>query len=155
GGLRGAAVRRDAGWRRGRRPDVPADRDDHHRSSRGNAQLDRPGRGHGPRSLPGGLRARTAQPFPGGAVVPDAGDPRGGGGGPRRGLQPAHPGQPVPGGGRGGPALGDHVPGGGDERATDRDLTTRAGRGRNWSAPGGRRAVDSAALTLLLWETRG
>ena len=94
------------------------------------AQLDRPGRGHGPRSLPGGLRARTARPFPAGAVVPDAGDPRRGGRGPRRGLQPAHPGLRDPGSGRGSPALGDHVPGGSDERATDRDLTTRDGRGR-------------------------
>src|SRR5271170_7806782 len=50
-----------------RRPDVPADRDHHRRPRRGDAQLDRPGRGFGPRSLPGGLRARTAQPFPGGA----------------------------------------------------------------------------------------
>ena len=33
-----------------------------------------------------------------------------------------------PGSRRDGPALGDHVPGGSDERATDRDLTTR----RNW-----------------------
>ncbi len=32
---------------------------------------------------------------------------------------------PSPGSGRGGPALGDHVPGGGDECATDRDLTSR------------------------------
>ena len=52
-----------------------------------------------------------------------AGDPRRGGRGPRRGLQPAHPGLRDPGSGRGGPALGDHVPGGSDERATDRDVT--------------------------------
>jgi hypothetical protein len=53
------------------------------------------------------------------------GDPRRGGCGPRRGLQPAPFDQPVPDSGRGGPALGDHVPGGSDEGATDRDLTTR------------------------------
>ena len=35
-----------------------------------------------------------------------------------------------PGGGRGGPALGDHVPGRGDECASDRELTTRDGRSR-------------------------
>ena len=56
------------------------------------------------------------------------------GGGPRRGLQPAPPGERVPAGGRGGPGLGDHVPGGGDERATDRELTTRDGRSRRSAA---------------------
>src|ERR1700728_1069403 len=86
------------------------------------------GRGHGPRSLPSGLRARAARPFPARTVVPDAGDPRRGGRGPCRCLQPAPFGEPVPGGGRGCPALGNHVSDGSDERATDRDLTTR----RNW-----------------------
>ena len=55
-----------------------------------------------------------------------------------------------PGSGRGGPALGDHVPGGSDERATDQDLTTRNGSANEVVTTCDREAASAQVSGALL-----